>query len=233
MEKMRALSKAQFAQSGFDTRDYHFITEPGTFTAYLELKVWGKRSLECFFTFADDRKIIACTFPEADYLGLADTPIGTECVLTFERTVRSKRNNLCKEDTTIPALQQQLRDCEKGIENILNAIQMGILTVSTKERLEQLEQQRETLKTSILQAQIARPQYSKEQIVQWISRFKYGNINDKAYQREIIDVFVNSVYVYDDKLVLTYNFKDGTQTITLKEIEDALSSDMTCVAPPV
>ena len=37
---------------------------------------------------------------------------------------------------------------------------------------------------------------------------------------------------YDDKLVLTYNFKDGTQTITLKEIEDALSSDMTCVAPP-
>ena len=137
-----------------------------------------------------------------------------------------------KEDTTIPALQQQLRDCEKGIENILNAIQIGILTVSTKERLEQLEQQRETLKASILQAQIARPQYSKEQIVQWISRFKYGNINDKAYQREIIDVFVNSVYVYDDKLVLTYNFKDGTQTITLKEIEDALSSDMTCVAPP-
>jgi len=109
---------------------------------------------------------------------------------------------------------------------------MGILTVSTKERLEQLEQQRETLKASILQAQIARPQYSKEQIVQWVSRFKYGSINDKAYQREIIDVFVNSVYVYDDKLVLTYNFKDGTQTITLKEIEDALSSDMNCVAPP-
>ena len=39
MEKMRALSKAQFAQSGFDTSDYHFITEPGTFTAYLDLKV--------------------------------------------------------------------------------------------------------------------------------------------------------------------------------------------------
>ena len=96
MEKIRALSKAQFAQSGFDTSDYHFITEPGTFTAYLDLKVWGKRCLECFFTFADGRKIIACTFPEADYLGLADIPIGTECVLTFERTVRSKRIYLRK-----------------------------------------------------------------------------------------------------------------------------------------
>lgn len=90
MEKIRALSKAQFAQSGFDTNNYHFITEPGTFTAYLDLKVWGKRCLECFFTFVDGRKIIACTFPEADYLGLADIPIGTECVLTFEETVRSK-----------------------------------------------------------------------------------------------------------------------------------------------
>ena len=96
MEKMRALSKAQFAQSGFDTSDYHFITEPGTFTAYLELKVWGKRSLECFFTFADGRKIIACTFPEADYLGLADIPIGTNLRLTFVGAARSKRIYLRK-----------------------------------------------------------------------------------------------------------------------------------------
>ena len=90
MERIRALSKAQLAQSGFDSRNYHFITEPGTFTAYLDMKVWGKHCLECFFAFADDRKIIACTFPETDYLGLADIPIDTECVLTFEEAVRSK-----------------------------------------------------------------------------------------------------------------------------------------------
>ena len=91
VERIRALSKAQLAQSGFDSRDYHFNTEPGTFTAYLDLKVWGKRCLECIFTFADGRKIIACTFPEVDYLGLADIPIGTNLRLTFERTARSKR----------------------------------------------------------------------------------------------------------------------------------------------
>ena len=101
MEKMRALSKAQFAQSGFDSCDYHFITEPGTFIAYLDLKVWGKRCLECFFTFADGRKIIACTFPEADYLGFADTLIGTECILTFEQTVRSKRTYLRKAEAVL------------------------------------------------------------------------------------------------------------------------------------
>ena len=36
-------------------------------------------------------------------------------------------------------------------------------------------------------------------------------------------------YVYDDKLVFTYNFKEGTETISLAEIEAALCSDLTCL----
>ena len=64
-----------------------------------------------------------------------------------------------------------------------------------------------------------------------ISKYKYGNINDFNYKKEIIDTFVNSVFVYDDKLVLTYNYKDGSQTLTLQEIESALSSNFTSMCP--
>ena len=97
--------------------------------------------------------------------------------------------------------------------------------------MEQLEAQRDELKCSILQAQMERPKYSKEEIVQWISRYKYGNIDDKDYQKEIIDTFLNSIYVYDDRLVFTYNYKDGTETLTLKDIEAAFGSDLSQVAP--
>ena len=38
--------------------------------------------------------------------------------------------------------------------------------------------------------------------------------------------------MYDDKLLLTYNYRDGTQALTLKEIEAALSSDLTSMCPP-
>ena len=137
-----------------------------------------------------------------------------------------------KEDTSLPAMRQQLTECEKAIDNMLNAIQMGVLTASTKERLEKLEMQREDLKLSILQAQMARPRYTKEQVVSWISRFKYGNVDDPQYQKQIIDTFINSIYVFDDKLAFTYNFKDGTETITLAEIQAAFGSDLTQVAPP-
>ena len=103
---------------------------------------------------------------------------------------------------------------------------------STKERLEQLEEQKRSLKLSITQTQIERPRYTKPQIVDWISRFKYENVNDTNYQRQIIDAFINAIYVFDDKLAFTYNFHDGTETITLKEIEAAFGSDLSQVAPP-
>ena len=79
---------------------------------------------------------------------------------------------------------------------------------------------------------MAQPVFTKEEIVKWISRFKYGNINDKAYQREMIDTFLNSVYVYDDKIVFTYNFRDHSETVTLDEIEYVFCSDVNDCPPP-
>ena len=68
--------------------------------------------------------------------------------------------------------------------------------------------------------------------MKWISRFKYGGINDKTYQREIIDTFLNSVYVYDDRIVFTYNFRDHAETVTLDEIEYVFCSDVNDCPPP-
>lgn len=136
------------------------------------------------------------------------------------------------EDTTIPALKKQLADTERGIENMLNAIQQGILTSSTKERLETLERQKESLQTAIAQAELQKPKYTKEQIVSWINQFKYGDADSIEYQKHIIDTFVNAIYLFDDKIVITYNFKGGTETITMKDIEAAYGSDMTLMSPP-
>ena len=137
-----------------------------------------------------------------------------------------------QEDTMTPVLKLQLQQCETEIRNVMKAIRQGIITDTTKECLEELEEQRDSLKASIAQLALERRKFTKEEIVEWISRYKDGNINDPDYRRVIIDTFVNSVYVYDDKLLLTYNYRDGTQTLTLKEIEAALSSDLTSMCPP-
>ena len=47
------------------------------------------------------RKILSGTFLEADYLGLADIPIGTNLKLTFEETVRGKHIYLRKANAVL------------------------------------------------------------------------------------------------------------------------------------
>ena len=136
------------------------------------------------------------------------------------------------ENNSLPLLRKQLADTNRGIENMLNAIQQGILTSSTKERLEALEKLREELKVSILQAELGHLKYSREDIIEWISRFKYGDPDNKEYQRQIIDIFLNSIYVFDDRLVLTYNYKNGTQTVTLADVSAVFGSDLESCTPP-
>jgi len=137
------------------------------------------------------------------------------------------------ENTLLPTLKQQLSDTEKAIDNLLNAIQQGLFNVSAKKRMDDLEAQKADLEVSILQAELARPKYTKDEMVRWINQFKYGDVDSVDYQRQIIDIFVNSIRVFDDRLVITYNYKDGTETISLADIEAALGSDFAGGCPPL
>ena len=67
-----------------------------------------------------------------------------------------------KENTNIPLYEKQLRDAESGIQNMLNAIQAGILTSSTKERLEQLEETKRELEARIAEEKLAKPKIKEE-----------------------------------------------------------------------
>ena len=49
------------------------------------------------------------------------------------------------------------------------------------------------------------------------------------HQRQIIDTFVNSVYVFDDRVVLNFNFTDDAKTISREEV---LGSSAVDNAPP-
>lgn len=66
----------------------------------------------------------------------------------------------------------------------------------------------------------------------WFEQFRHGDPANREFQKHLIDTFVNAVYVFDDKLALTYNYQHGTQTISLDEIASALSSDFDGDTPP-
>ena len=67
--------------------------------------------------------------------------------------------------------------------------------------------------------------------------FRVLDMSKEKNRRILIDMFINRIYLYDDKLVSTFNHKDGIETITLNDIEAALAeaengSDLVSFAVP-
>ena len=130
-----------------------------------------------------------------------------------------------RENTNLPLYEKQLRDAESGIQNMLNAIQAGILTSSTKERLEQLEETKRELEARIAEEKLAKPKIKEEFIRFWLMRFRKLDMSLKDQRQALVDTFINSIYLYDDKVLITFNYKEGTQTITFEEAAQAASKE--------
>ena len=52
------------------------------------------------------------------------------------------------------------------------------------------------------------------------------------HRRRLIDSFVNAIYLFDDYLVITFNYKEGTKRVTFAEIEEAFGSDLSSLTAP-
>lgn len=134
-----------------------------------------------------------------------------------------------QESSELPALRQQLAETERGIENMLNAIQMGIINASTKQRLDELEERKKDIELRIIQEEIKKPILSREDVTFWICRFRKLDVDKLDERRRLIDSFVNSVTIFDDHILITFNYRDGETRLDFSDIE---SSDLKSVGGP-
>ena len=141
-----------------------------------------------------------------------------------------------RENVNVPLYEQQLREADTAISNLLNAIQQGILTRSTKARLEELENRRDELENRLACEKLAKPKVSAEFMTFWLHRFRKLDVRQQSHRKMLIDTFINAIFLYDDKMVITFNCKEGTKTITFAELQEAISnkngSDLDCLAAP-
>lgn len=122
-------------------------------------------------------------------------------------------------------LRRELADAEKRLENLMTAIESGIITATTKARLVELEERCATLKQGIAEAEIRPPKFSREQLEFIFEKYQNRDIDDLSFIRDVIDTFVHAVYVYDNKLLITFNYSgDNTIEIPLSEIEKSVDS---------
>lgn len=129
------------------------------------------------------------------------------------------------DNTRFNALQEELKNVQASIKNLLKLVEQGIDIDDVGERLLDLNSQKADLQKQIDKETLKKPLFSKNEIAFWLSDFiTDGDINDFEYMQRIIDTLVNKVWVFDEdgykKIVILYNTSNHMKsTITLSDIK--------------
>lgn len=122
-----------------------------------------------------------------------------------ERILESHRKRL-EDQSVLNLLTRDYNDVERAINNLLKALEQGIVTGSTKERLEQLEEKRTLLTVKI------EMEKSRNKLLLTVNDIKsYLQSALRKQPRLMIDLLVKEILLYNDKVEIHYNYTEPTR----------------------
>ena len=132
-------------------------------------------------------------------------------------------NNSIKDDVAMNNLKAQLKDVDRKLNNMANAIANGIFSKTTNEKLNSLEKQKEEIEIKMAEQSLKKIQpVSADTIYNYFLSFKDVDINDTRACKTMINMFVNKVILYDNgEIFIVYNTsEDDTGHFKLENYED-------------
>ena len=122
----------------------------------------------------------------------------------------------------LASMEAELRSVMKKISNINDAIENGIWNSTTSARLKTLEDTAEDLRKNIAVLQYSEGQLlDRDRVLFFLERFRNLDRTDPDDRRQLINTFLNAVYVFDDHLLIVINCVEGNNVVPLTDLPDA------------
>lgn len=123
-----------------------------------------------------------------------------------------QRQQLCS-NNLLNSLKRDLQKTNTSISNLLSAIEKGIFTTTTKQRLEELEQQKQALTEKLIIEESKQTfEVSKEDIKE---HFRYIM---KECPNCAIQQLIRRINVYNNKIEIILNSSNTTNERTIKQV---------------
>ena len=138
--------------------------------------------------------------------------------IVAERVAELQRRER-EDDENKRAVESQLADVKTRLKNVIEAVESGAFSPALKSRLSELEKQKAQLEDELERLRVVSPMFSKSDIIEWLKRFRDGDVSNPNYRWAIVQNFVNAVYVYDDKIKIVYNYGVNNSILPLSTLE--------------
>lgn len=118
-------------------------------------------------------------------------------------------------------LNKKLAEIHLAQENILKAIEQGMISPLFKDRTAELTAQQSEIESELasIEAQ-EKIQLTKEHIRFFLEDLASKDIDDTDVQKKLIDTFLNAVFVYDESVTFAFNYSNNGEKVTLSEVDN-------------
>ncbi len=121
------------------------------------------------------------------------------------------------EPVILGSMRKQLADMERKKKNLISAVMECDIEVVRKtlyEQLASMEQQSSDLEFQIAREEAGQVRLTAPEIKFFLNDLRKGNPDTDKYKKTMIAIFVNAIYLYDDRITLIFNSGDKPITIT-------------------
>ncbi len=144
--------------------------------------------------------------------------IAAHIVAAYEREFDTSK--ITEQEALIKRLNYELN---KLVDAIIDAPKAAHARIYAK--MESLEAEKAAAESDLTKLKIAHDiRFTQPEVESWLKSFCAGNPNDPDFCHNIIDTFINSIYLYDDRIVLFYNIKNAQSTIPPQKVSNTIAN---------
>lgn len=126
----------------------------------------------------------------------------------------------------VEEIEKSLSRIEKEQEKLVDALIDAPKVAHQKiyQRMELLEAQKQEFEIDAAKLRVAMNLcLTEREVIAWLHTFREGDPEESEFCRRLVDVFINSAYCYDDRIIVFYNIRGGKQ-VSYKDLEAALQN---------
>ncbi len=148
------------------------------------------------------------------------------------------------DSSAIKRIKSAIQEADTAIENLWQALEKGQGVETIMERINKRQEEKAELETQLAIEANKERVISAQEVTHFLSVLQKSNFDDPLNRRAVINIFLNKIYLYDDKFRLVLNGSGQPveiDNIMLDEIDDyfdsrisdsAECSSMVADAPP-
>ena len=159
-------------------------------------------------------------------------------VLFAKRTLTNENINLIakkivdianneQDNQILKTINKNIQDNEKKKNNLLQAIaecEDSIVRKTLFDEIAKLTQLDAIYNNALIEEKSKHLHLNIREVKYFLNQIKNNNINDFKYKKMLINILINKVYIYTNKVVIVYNVNNAEQEIDLSLINNIESS---------